>query len=81
MGNHWDTAFGRWVKRYTVTKLAGALQISRNAIHAWFRVNDPVIPRPDKARVILHLAEGELHYEDIYGTPTPPSTERVHIGA
>ena len=65
----WETAFGRWIKKYNVMRLVddmrrGGHSLTPSAVYYWLRGS--AVPRPDKACALVRLSNGALTLEDIY---------------
>jgi len=65
----WKSKFGRWVKRYGVSRLAAdlgrsATPITSHAIYEW--ISGHSAPRPERARAIARLSRGQLCLDDVY---------------
>ena len=65
----WSTAFGRWVRGFTVSKLVGQLElagqgVTRHAVHAW--VAGRAVPRYERVAAIVALSGGALSLADVY---------------
>jgi len=58
-------AFRRWVRQFTVPKLAPRLGVSRQACYRYLNGGSPSLER---ARTIITLAEGQLSIRDLVRT-------------
>lgn len=85
----WNTRFGRFVRRYGVSRLASQLGVAPSAIYQWIRGH--TVPRPSYARVIVAISRdpskppgvSRVRIEDIYaqcdiaGRAFPVESEKV----
>jgi len=59
----WETRFGRRVRKYGISRLAGDLDVDKDAIYQW--IIGRTAPRPKHAAKIIGLMRG-LSLEHIY---------------
>lgn len=65
----WGTRFGRFVSDFGVARLVIALgregqPVTDRAVYAW--IAGDVVPRPQKAAVMVRISRGRLAFEDVY---------------
>jgi hypothetical protein len=82
-----DRKFSRWVRAYGVTRLARALNVSRQAVQGWIKSNPRFVPGLDSVKRIIAVSTehpcgvGRLTLQDMALTIDATGARPIPIGA
>ena len=68
-GRRWETKFGAWVSRFTVTRITSELSargvgVQDKTVYSWVAATR--FPRVDHAMALVEISGGRLKVDDVY---------------